>query len=238
MCLTDAVGDGGANAKVDVALVQVLINLNADRMPPDFQQLAEDGLIGSKTIDAIQTFQRHVLEQAAATGELDSDGPTLEALLMHSGPMESALRTRRHAALRESFPDMPIPTATEEANDRAGAYARLRSITTLLIGRARRRKTDYPLVFEENCNYGFRRNMFGMYWIGVAIAGICSISLGLKLYIQFSSREPLTVIALAFEAVNVGMLLVWIFWVNEKMVRKGAELYAERLLETLDTVSS
>ena len=80
MCLTDAVGDGGANAKVDVALVQVLINLNADRMPPDFQQLAEDGLIGSKTIDAIQTFQRHVLEQAAATGELDSDGPTLEAL--------------------------------------------------------------------------------------------------------------------------------------------------------------
>ena len=80
MCLTDAVGDGGANAKVDVALVQVLINLNADRMPPNFQQLAEDGLIGSKTIDAIQTFQRHVLEQAAATGELDSDGPTLEAL--------------------------------------------------------------------------------------------------------------------------------------------------------------
>ena len=80
MCLTDTVGHGAANAKADVAVVQVLINMNATRMPPGFQPLAEDGLIGSKTVDAIRTFQRHVLQQATATGEVDVEGPTLEAL--------------------------------------------------------------------------------------------------------------------------------------------------------------
>ena len=95
-------------------------------------------------------------------------------------------------------------------------------------------KGKYPLLFEENCNYGFRRNMYGMRWIGRAVALITTIALGLQLYMQFSTRMTVPAISLGLEAVNVAMLLTWIFWVNEDAVRRGADLYAERLFETVD----
>ena len=79
--------------------------------------------------------------------------------------------------------------------------------------------------------------MYGARWLGMTLAAITSVALGLQLYILFSNDEPLAVLSLAFEAVNVGMLLVWIFWVNEDTVRKGADLYCDRLFETVDTVS-
>lgn len=162
-------------------------------------------------------------------------GRPSELMLMHSGPMAPVLRARRHAAIRALFPDVPVPTAAEEAAERGAAQDRFRAITTLLIGRSRN-KEKHPLLFEENCNYGFRRNMYGMRWLGVATAAVTTLALGLQIYTLFLRREHLAVMSLALEAVNGGMLLVWIFWVNEQTVQKGAELYAERLFETLDTV--
>jgi hypothetical protein len=53
---------------------------------------------------------------------------------------------------------------------------------------------------------------------------------------QRPSHTHLAVISLGIEAVNVGTLVVWISWVNEEAVRRGSELYADRLFETLDTV--
>lgn len=161
-------------------------------------------------------------------------GRPTELLLMHSGTMDPALRARRHVALASLFPDMPIPTATEETADRDAAYKRFSAITTLVISLCRKNPKDYPLVFEENCNYGFRRNMFGLKPIGLAISAITSIALGLLLFGAFSTHQEVPVISIAFEAVNVSMLLVWIFWVNEAMVRRGADVYACRLFEAID----
>jgi len=162
-------------------------------------------------------------------------GRPTELQLLHSSEMEHALRARRHAALSSLFKDVPVPTADEEAKDREGSCKRFKTFTTLMITRYRTASDKYPLVFEENCNYGFRRNIYGLRPIGIAVAAITSVALGLQLYILFSNHQPIHVISLAFEAVNVLMLLVWIFWANESTVRRGANLYAERLFETLDT---
>lgn len=162
-------------------------------------------------------------------------GRPTELAIMHSGPMDPPLRSRRHAALRLLFADVDIPTAEEEAVDRDAAYKRFTTITTLMISHCRN-KRKWPLLFEENCNYGFRRNMLGMKPIGLTISLITSIALALLLFMAFSLHQQVPVIAIAIEAVNVLMLLLWIFWVNEASVRKGADLYAARLFEVLDTV--
>jgi len=153
---------------------------------------------------------------------------------MHSGDMNATLRGRRHAAIRSLYPDVKIPTPAEEAADRDAAYTQLNAIVVLLLGRAKD-KARYPLVFEENCNYGFRRNLYGMRWIGFAVALICAAALGLWLYLLFSSHQPVPVITPFLEAVNVAMMPVWLFWVNEAAVRRGADLYADRFFEMLDT---
>ena len=162
-------------------------------------------------------------------------GRPTELALMHSGPLDPALRNRRHAALSRAFPDVPLPTAVEEAADRDTAMKRYITITGLIIGHCRK-KEDFPLIFEENCNYGFRRNMLGMKPIGVTISAISSLALGLMLFMAFSLHVHVPAIAIALEAVNVAMFLVWALWVNESMVRKGAELYNARLFEAVDTI--
>ena len=162
-------------------------------------------------------------------------GRPTELTIMYSGSMDSMLRTRRHAAIHVLFPGVVIPSAEEEADDRDAVYQRFTAITKLLIARARD-KAQFPLLFEGLCNYGFRRNMYGMRWIGMSIAGIASVALGLQVLGLFASHSRLSVLSLAIEAVNLAMLIAWISWVNEKAVRKGSDLYADRLFETLDTV--
>jgi len=162
------------------------------------------------------------------------NGRPTELLLMHSGGMEPALRARRHQVLTNLFKDVAVPTAQEETNDRAAAMKRLKTITQLMISRYREQADKYPLVFEENCNYGFRRNMYGLRPIGIAVSAINAIALGLELYMRFSNHDPVPVVSIGMEAVNVIMLLVWLFWVKEDTVKRGAYLYAERLFETLD----
>jgi hypothetical protein len=161
-------------------------------------------------------------------------GRPTELLMMHSGPVDPALRARRHAALRVLFPDVPVPTAAEEVEDREAAYQRFATFTTLIITRYRLMKDKFPLVFEENCNYGFRRNIYGLWWIGLGVSAFSSTALGLQLITICAGHEHVPVVAIGLESVNVLMLIVWIFWINEMTVRRGADLYAARLFETLD----
>ena len=80
MCISRAVGRNGVNSKDDVRTVQILLNLNIDKIIP-FRPLAEDGLIGSHTISAIEEFQRRVVRMAQPDGRIDSGrGTTLERL--------------------------------------------------------------------------------------------------------------------------------------------------------------
>ena len=164
-------------------------------------------------------------------------GRPTELALMHSGNMHPTLRVRRHAAIRRLYPDVVIPTAAEEAGDRDAAYAQFSAIVVLLLGHAKN-KAKYPLVFEENCNYGFRRNMYGMRLIGLSVASICATALGFSIYRLMSSPQIVPVISLVLEAANVVMILVWLFWVNEAAVRRGTDVYADRFFEILDMLSA
>lgn len=162
-------------------------------------------------------------------------GRPTELGLMHSGPMDPILRQRRHAALRGVFPEVPLPTAKEERANPTQAQQRFAALITLMISHCRN-KRKFPLLFEEECNYGFRRNMYGMRVTGMLLSGGTTIALGLLLFIAFSLRQRVDVIAVAVEGVNVAMLLVWLFWVNETTVRRGADLYADRMFEAIDTI--
>jgi hypothetical protein len=163
-------------------------------------------------------------------------GRPTDLMLMHFGPMDPTLRARRHATIQKVWPEIPLPTAAEELQDSKAVRDRFRPIVKLLIGRTRD-KTKYALLAEENCNYGFRRNMYGARYVGIAFSLLMSIVLGLKLYAMFSAHEHLPGLMIGLELLNVAMLLAWIFWVTRAMVRRGADVYAERLLETLDTLT-
>jgi peptidoglycan hydrolase-like protein with peptidoglycan-binding domain len=76
--LSASVGRDGTNHLYDVVIVQALLNgVPADQGGPD-AQLAVDGLIGSGTISAIETFQSH--HSPVVDGRVDPGGGTLTSL--------------------------------------------------------------------------------------------------------------------------------------------------------------
>jgi hypothetical protein len=53
---------------------------------------------------------------------------------------------------------------------------------------------------------------------------------------KFSLHEPVAVVSLGMEAANVLLFFAWMLWATEAAVRRGADLYAARLFETLDSL--
>jgi hypothetical protein len=72
-----SVGRGGTNRFEDVRIVQELLNKH---IRPPMPLLVVDGMVGPKTVGAIETFQRRVLSMPHPDGRVDPGGPTLAAL--------------------------------------------------------------------------------------------------------------------------------------------------------------
>jgi hypothetical protein len=164
-------------------------------------------------------------------------GRPTERSLSYAGCGNPALLRRRHALLRGLVPDAEIPSSPEqESADREGAGQAYAACTSWLINKTRNRAA-YPLVFAENCAYGFRRNLIGLKPYGLAVSLVCAAVLGLRLAGQFLSHETVSPWMLGAEALNILLALAWTFVFRRDWVRVPADAYAERLLETLDSVS-
>lgn len=155
-------------------------------------------------------------------------GPPTTVLLRHrDSPFDEATLATLHAWL-SSVTGAPAPSTRKEsaapgdADDVYNAYVRhLRD--------AMRDKKQYPLVFEENVNYGFRRNTWGLKPYGIALAALGTAGAAVNL-VRFLDGTRASM-ACACTVVSLVLLLFWLFWVNPAWVRIPATAYAERLME-------
>src|SRR2546428_5715085 len=79
VCIAHSAGRNGHNSVDDVKTVQILLNLNLDKMPKG-HPLSEDGTAGPSTIAAIEEFQRRILGIKKPDGRVDPNGPALTKL--------------------------------------------------------------------------------------------------------------------------------------------------------------
>lgn len=112
-----------------------------------------------------------------------------------------------------------------------------RSWTKYLIAKTRDTK-KYPLVFKELISYGFRRNLWGLK--GLSIALLTLIILGNYLYqatnLGFSNFLNYPIPFYMSELILFIILTVWIFWITENWIKIPAFAYAEKLLESIETL--
>lgn len=113
-----SVGQGGWNVKADVLKIQRLLNMIALQDGGPMPPLAEDGLVGPKTIGAIRRFQE--FHRVAHDGRVDPDGPTLKA--MNAVP-KRALGVRNAGRLARAAQVMPDLIAMADKARRAAEAA-------------------------------------------------------------------------------------------------------------------
>jgi hypothetical protein len=161
-------------------------------------------------------------------------GPPTTQLLRFRGPDTATAVQRRHDLLARILPDLPIADrVTEEANPKL-ADEQYKTAVDAIIARTRD-KARFRRVFDELCQYGFRRNLwgcrkFGFWTSGFAIA-LTAGALALKLLGLVDVSVLGIIVAIG---VNAMLLVALEFVVKPEWVREAADAYARQLLATLE----
>lgn len=151
--------------------------------------------------------------------------------LHHSDELiDGLLKLRYHQFLQSKIPGWLAPTPEEEKEKPKQSFAIYNSAIGWLKERTRDGK-KFPLVFAENVNYGFRRNILGLKIIGIIIS---AGSLLINLWFCYRSFCSQGVALIIFSLLYT---LWWLVVVKESWVKKSANEYSDKLLASCDLLA-
>ena len=160
--------------------------------------------------------------------------PSVVALQYRSGLTNEVTLRRCHAKLKEIDPQLEFAgSKKQELQDVSRFDASYDSGSDLLLSRTRD-PAIFRLVFEENVNYGFRRNLWAMKPAGVAccVAGILG-SIAHAGYL-WAESATVSITAIACLIVSGVLLALWILRIRTTWVKTAAEAFARQLLNACD----
>jgi hypothetical protein len=142
---------------------------------------------------------------------------------------------RYHAKLRALMPDLQLPDLANERSNPARATELYGSCAALLRERTRDHRT-FPVVFAENINFGFRRDLYGWKPVGLVAASMGVLSCAIFIATHLSAEQSVLLLVVVGAVVSAMLLLVWLFVIKPQWVRLAADAYAERLIRSLDAM--
>jgi len=170
--------------------------------------------------------------------------PTVQLLRHKNRTIDVHTKEKYHSILSARL-GKQMPTVEDENNNLASADELYRAAEKWLTTQTRDTKV-FPLVFKENVAFGFQRNALGLRWIGIGVSITCmtwvfiheKVFTFTKPYFvpeHFLSLPPVALVSITVTFVMIGL---WILFINESALRRTGFAYAERLLESCDTVQS
>lgn len=148
--------------------------------------------------------------------------------------IDPATKRRYHEALRRAGHD--VPTTAFEATTPDHADDLYRGCVSWLLEKTRDTKA-FPLILEENIDYGFRRNALSLKPVAVPIALLCAVVNGGIAYANWPAGDATAWKPLAVALTCLVALAVWVFIVRLAFVEDAARSFAIRLLAACDQIS-
>lgn len=166
--------------------------------------------------------------------------PTTQILRHSDTKVDPVTKQRYHAFLAKHL-GVVFPTAEDERANPEAADSVYQAGTQWLLGKTRDTK-KFSLLFKENIAYGFRRNCFGMKWIGLAFAvGALLWSLFASDVVaidgmHFAKLEAMPIGAKVSTLLSIFMSVLWLFFFTAETVRSAAFSYADMLMRACDVL--
>jgi hypothetical protein len=181
-------------------------------------------------------FVRKLGKSAQPALYLSWGGPPTTRLLRHREPaLGATTRVRVHSNLKKLIPTLTIPSPKEEVRDPDAADEIYDSAVKYLLSKTRDR-TRFALVFQENINYGFARNLFGLRKrVGIPAAAVGSLLCAVATGVAWR-RGGFPPVAFLSMVVDLGLLGLWVFGINPGWVKVAADAYARELLGTTEVL--
>ncbi|GJD66846.1 hypothetical protein MPEAHAMD_7045 [Methylobacterium frigidaeris] len=152
-------------------------------------------------------------------------GAPATAYLRYAHPeLDERQTAALHAKIAKIDPSLHVPSKAGEEDDPAAADQCYESMVRMLRARTWGPK-NYPMLFDENLSYGFRRNLLGIRTIGILA---CLIGMGSGAAAIWQGHTAWPVIAIA------AVVGAFVLANTPGDVRRQAERYARRLFMTVD----
>ncbi|TKD66455.1 hypothetical protein [Pseudalkalibacillus hwajinpoensis] len=165
------------------------------------------------------------------------DFPSVIFLSHTDNTINNQTKKRYHNFLNEHIDELNLPNKKEEIKNPALYREQYKSAVDWLLEKTRD-NTKYSLLYQDNINYGFSRNMLGIKPFGIFFA---MFSLAIDLFGLYQSHSfnllesPLKVIISIF--LSVFFSLLWLFFVRKKWVESTSRTYARTLLATCEKIT-
>lgn len=223
-----------------MVLVLIPLALGAASWTPDGVKIP--GLIGSAiAVLAASTFLTQVGRDQGKKREKElfrlwGGRPSDRALSYSARVFAEGTLSRWHKKLIAVDAELSIPEspAAEKADPKA-AKAAYAAATDLLVAKTRD-KTAFPLLFKENTNYGFRRNLWGMKAIGIGCAILGAVTAGSKIVVLALDELPLELTPFVVLGLCLVIVVLWVARVTPAWVRIPADGYAKHLAEACESL--
>jgi hypothetical protein len=161
--------------------------------------------------------------------------PSTVILRHRDNTIDSITKNRYHSLLNQKIDGINIPTAKEELANTQYSDQIYESCTKFLISKTRD-INRFSLLFKENTNYGFRRNLWGMKKLAIILIFLIIIvhayylTGGFQNLIHCCDKKLIPLI------VYVSYLIFWFVVVTKNWVKLTAFEYSERLIETVQDI--
>lgn len=168
--------------------------------------------------------------------QLYSKNYAAEMLMPDSGIPNITLK-RYYRKIAEFEPEFSEFTKVELNNAQGTITTNLcESVVTWLKANTRDNKM-FRLVYEENINYGFIRNMYNLKNIGIIFNCIALTLLGIFFFTTFLESSKPTMLLMVIEIATHIIVTVYLFTaITKKKVEVSAKRYAKALIETIDLI--
>lgn len=180
-----------------------------------------------------QIGRDHGYQKQSSLWDSWGGAPTMQLLRHRTPTSNSTLLKRYHDKLRLLQPELNIPSAEEESKDPNQADDVYATCVKFLISHTRDR-SRFPLLYKENVNYGFRRNLWGLRPFGLFLSLVCLNAVVLRFWFVWDELGLASGEMIASTVLALVLFLFWLVWVTPAWVRIPATAYAERLLECCD----
>ena len=161
--------------------------------------------------------------------------PTSQILSYNNTVIDNITKRRYHTIMMNIIKETKCEDIQTKTNDEQSEI--FRSWTTYLRDKTRDIKR-YPLIFKENVNYGFRRNLWGLKKIEIVVL-LITITGNYVYYAQHYGYKNFYNFPFCFycsELIVIFLMILWMFFVTESWIKTQAFTYAERLIEAIDSL--
>lgn len=153
--------------------------------------------------------------------------PAQKALLPSNHYIDSVTKHRYYQFFSEHIPEFKVSSSDSEMTPYVC------SAVTWLISQTRD-YSKFPLIAEENINFGFTYNLLGLKPYGLILSTtglIFNLVLSFLHFFNFINCSK----AIAGLIINLLFLFLWIFIINQNLVISSGKKYARALLSACDS---